>query len=47
MAIDAGGFAYVAGSTASTNIPVINAIYDANGNPMQQLKGTTYQEAYS
>ena len=45
VAIDAGGFAYIAGSTASTNIPVINAIYDANNNPMQQLKGTQ-TEAY-
>ena len=45
VAVDAGGWAYIAGSTQSANIPVINAIIDGSGNSLNQLKGTQ-QEAY-
>ncbi len=40
VAVDAGGWAYVAGSTESTDIPVINAVIDGAGNTLNQLRGT-------
>ena len=43
VAVDAGGWAYVAGSTEST-IPVVNAVVDGSGNTLNQLQGT--QNAY-
>jgi hypothetical protein len=45
VAVDAGGYAYIIGSTQSTDIPVVNAIIDGNGNSLNQLKGTQ-PEAY-
>jgi hypothetical protein len=40
VAVDAGGFAYVAGSTKSTDLTVVNPIIDGNGNSLKQLKGS-------
>ena len=45
VAVDAGNYAYIVGSTQSTDIPVINALIDGNGNTLGQLKGTQ-PEAY-
>lgn len=40
VAVDTGSYAYVTGSTTSTDIPVRNAIIDASGNTLSQLGGT-------
>ena len=44
IAVDSGGYAYIVGSTQSTDIPVINAVIDGNGNTLNSLRGT--QNAY-
>ena len=46
VAVDAGGYAYIIGSTQSTDIPVINAVIDGGGNSLNQLKNTQHPEAY-
>jgi hypothetical protein len=44
VAVNAGGWAYVAGSTQSMDIPALNQIVDASNNTLTQLSGT--QDAY-
>ncbi len=44
VAVDSGGWAYVVGSTQSTNLPLINPLLDANLNTLGTLLGT--QDAY-
>jgi len=44
VAVNAGGWAYVAGSTQSTDIPALNQIVNASNNTLAQLSGK--QDAY-
>jgi hypothetical protein len=44
IAVGTGGSAYIVGSTQSTDIPVVNAVIDGNGNTLNSLRGT--QNAY-
>ncbi len=48
VAVDAGGYAYVAGSTQSTDIPVINALMAGTNNSttLSQLHNALHAEAY-
>ncbi len=46
VAVDGGGYAYIIGSTQSTDIPVINAVVDGSGNTLSTLNNPQHAEAY-